>query len=172
MAAARVIRVPLVEEATRWAPPAALTREARAVPAKALAPRADEAEAPLMFDLEGFADAQAVVEPVSESARAARGTVERLLAAGPDDLAVSVACALCAPCPAASSQKLLRHVPALHQAGVAGRLGSQSSRPVAPPTVPAQSTTSSWPPHPLLDAPARAYRSAPLPCPPLPARHP
>ncbi len=96
MAAARVIRVPLVEESTRWAPPAVRARESRTIPAKALAPRADEAEAPLMFDLEGFIDPQAVVEPVSESACAARGTIERLLMAGPDDLAVSVACARCA----------------------------------------------------------------------------
>ncbi|KAL4426400.1 hypothetical protein ABPG77_004694 [Micractinium sp. CCAP 211/92] len=88
MAASRVIRVPLVEESTRWAPPAVRARESRAIPAKALAPRADEAEAPLMFDLEGFIDPQAVVEPVSESARAARGTIERLLTAGPDDLAI------------------------------------------------------------------------------------
>ncbi|KAL4430879.1 hypothetical protein ABPG75_006135 [Micractinium tetrahymenae] len=94
MAAARVIRVPLVEEATRWAPPAARAREARAVPAKAPASRTLEAEAPLMFELEGFPDAQAAVEPVSESARAARATVERLLAAGPNDLAIHSAAQL------------------------------------------------------------------------------
>lgn len=75
------------------------------MPAKVLAPVADEAEAPLMFDLEGFPDAQAAVELVSESARAARATVERLLSAGPGDLAVSVVDMLrhaglpAAPCP-------------------------------------------------------------------------
>lgn len=85
-----VYRVPLVENDSRWAPPGAARREARAAGAAALPARpATEATEPLLFELEGVpTDALPPVEPVTYSARQVHSTIVRLLSPNEESVPV------------------------------------------------------------------------------------